>query len=95
MTNYPDIAAVIHPTDGAIVLVRRGQIGFWPAPMLVDTTAAELFNRRQGITPAMRQSMQIGSVFGWNVPGADPVTAEAKYPTARSLVRQEADNGNP
>lgn len=29
-------------------------------------------NRRAGVTPAQALAMEIGSMFGWEVPGADP-----------------------
>lgn len=29
-------------------------------------------NKRAGVTPEQAEAMQIGSMFGWEVPGADP-----------------------
>lgn len=40
---------------------------------------AEL-NTRAGVTPAQAEAMQIGSMFGWEVPGADPDNHKAVKP---------------
>ena len=78
MTIRPDLASRLppmcharHPTDGTIVLIRRGEMGFQP----VETTlSAELLNALLEPVPTPRQieAMLIGSMFGWDVPGADP-----------------------
>jgi len=33
---------------------------------------AEDLNKDLGVTPAQQQAMETGSMFGWEVPGADP-----------------------
>lgn len=52
--------------------IHRGIPGYTPVPKLDDQMAAE-FNAREGVTPAQAEAMQAGSMFGWHVPGADPL----------------------
>ena len=90
-TTYPDIAVCINPTDGSLILVKRGEVGFWEAPQFNgDRALADKFNDRRGVTPAMRESMQMGSCFGWHVPGADPAKAETIYRAALPLTQSKA-----
>ena len=35
-------------------------------------------NREIGVTPAQAEAMKVGSMFGWNVPGADPKSYDEK-----------------
>lgn len=37
---------------------------------------ADRLNERMGVTPAQRMAMEIGSMAGWDVPGADPKNYE-------------------
>ena len=37
---------------------------------------ADELNEKLGVTPAQRQAMEIGSMAGWDVPGADPKNYE-------------------
>jgi len=62
------IYAVKHPTTQALVWVKRGEVGFWPA----DAIAADIgaWNEKQGITPAQAEAALTGSMFGWDAPGA-------------------------
>lgn len=62
------VFAVKHPTDSRLVWAKRGEVGFWES----DSIAApiETWNERQGITAEQADSALVGSVFGWDVPGA-------------------------
>ena len=42
-------------------------------------------NGNLGVTPAQRQAMEIGSMAGWAVPGADPSSYE--------IQREELEEG--
>ena len=89
-TTHPEMAACILPADGSIVLVKRGEVGYWPAPMFHDDPVeADRYNERHGVTPAMRESMQMGSCFGWHVPGANPDRAEKLYAGALPLAQKK------
>ena len=68
LKKLPAMCAAHHRVDDAPVVIRCGVIGCFPAPGLdVDD-----FNNTRGITPAQVLAMEIGSMFGWDVPGADP-----------------------
>jgi hypothetical protein len=67
--KLPEICAAKHPTDGTPITIRRGESGYYSAPLLLDVDA---FNARRGITPNVVLAMLIGSMYGWDVPGANP-----------------------
>jgi hypothetical protein len=59
-----------------VVMVHRDQMGYSPTregnlPWYGQETADEM-NRRHGITKAQAKAMEIGSMFGWHVPAANP-----------------------
>jgi hypothetical protein len=67
---------VVGPTEASKLAIdvgyaiHRGVPGYTPLPSLTDESAAEI---NAGITPAQIEAMQNGSMFGWHVPGADPL----------------------
>lgn len=68
-----------------LILIERGSRGYWPRHY--QTAAhADAFNARHGVSPAMREAMVHGSVFGWDLPIADP----AKHADAKLLAAPEA-----
>ena len=69
LEDLPHIAALKDLVTGDTILVKRGEVGYWPAAHL---NAAE-YNTRQGITPAQVEGMRAGSMFGFRVPAADPL----------------------
>lgn len=72
-----EFAAVVLPDDPKqVAFVFRGQDGYTPYFQARDEREArrhaDRINTEAGVTPAMRQAMLIGSMFGWHVPGANP-----------------------
>ena len=70
LKKLPEMCAARSPSDDSPILIKRGVSGYWPAPR--PDFDVDGFNARQGITAAQVEAMQIGSMFGWDVPGADP-----------------------
>lgn len=56
-----------NPSDDSLILIKRGESGYWPAGGFTED-----YNERRGITKDQVEAMLIGSMFGWDVPGADP-----------------------
>lgn len=61
------------PGAPAVICVKRGEAGYIP----VDTTlTADELNRGVGVSAAQAEAMHVGSMMGWQVPGAFPQTWE-------------------
>jgi hypothetical protein len=69
LAKLPEYAAVRHPMTNEVVLVKRGETGYWP-----NNTGRSLedFNALFNVSPQQAEAMKIGSIMGWHVPGADP-----------------------
>lgn len=73
----PPLCAVRMPGDGRPVVVVRGEPGYCNAPY--EGFDPDRYNASLGVTPAQREAMLAGSMFGWHVPGANPAAhANAK-----------------
>jgi hypothetical protein len=69
--GLPPRCYALHPSDGRMVLIKRGKMGYFAFDVVSQLTVDEL-NHALGVTPAMREAMVAGSIFGFHVPGADP-----------------------
>lgn len=72
-------AAYLHiQAPNGLIIVQPGETGYWPAPAAIktldelDAMLERVFNARRP-TAAERLGAQIGSLIGWEVPGADPL----------------------
>ncbi len=57
-----------------VLAIRRFESGY--SPIYTRASAADL-NAGRGVTPEQAKCMLVGSMFGWDVPGADPRNNEA------------------
>lgn len=85
----PSICYTVNETNGGVILVKRGECGYWPCTYQIQADKAREFvnysNARMGVTRAQESAMQAGSVFGWHIPACDPrkYDAEGKPTSAR------------
>lgn len=73
LAKLPEHCYSVHNVSGEVVLLKRGQTGYYPFDN--QGYVAELvpfYNARLGVTPAETVAMEIGSMVGFGVPGADP-----------------------
>lgn len=55
--------------DNKVIIIKRGESGYYP---IETTRTAEELNSVIGVTKEQVEAMSVGSMFGWNVPGANP-----------------------
>lgn len=75
--GLPELCFSTLPVSGELICIRRGESGYcrsdWSTPDRErNLELADFHNARLGVTPEQRQAMEVGSMAGWNVPGANP-----------------------
>jgi hypothetical protein len=70
-----------------VILLKRGVIGYWPCEGMTREQADER-NRILEVTPAQKAAMEAGSMFGWDVPAADPANYDEDGNPHRTLTKR-------
>jgi hypothetical protein len=67
--ELPEICYSTHSITGQVILIKRNESGYYP----VDTIlSADDLNKIAGVDKGQVEAMLVGSMFGFNVPGANP-----------------------
>ena len=93
--ELPETCLATLPGMGELIVIKRGETGYYRSDWETGDKAknqeiADLHNRKRGITPAQVQAMQVGSMFGFDVPGANP---QIYFDEARYLCALAAGDG--
>lgn len=76
-SKLPDVCLTVSDLDGSLILIKNGEQGYYPSPWSTNDPEqnrriADSYNQKLNVTPEQEKAMSVGSMFGWNVPGADP-----------------------
>ncbi|MBR2895581.1 MAG: DUF4314 domain-containing protein [Oscillospiraceae bacterium] len=79
--GLPEMCFSVSRASGELICLKRGESGYYPSQYNTsdreqNETFARHYNEVLGVTSQQRQAMEFGSLFGWNLPGADPKTYE-------------------
>lgn len=72
---FPSHIALRNLEDSRIIMVQPGVTGYWPLPFDTLAEADAYLERRFGARAATnreREAARCGSMYGWEVPAADP-----------------------
>ena len=82
-------------STGAIVVILKGEKGYVPTanyPVDCDPKeSVDALNATIGVTKAQAAAMVAGSMFGWQVPGADPKNYDEQGLPVRPKARERED----
>lgn len=85
--GLPEMCFTAHPYDGSFICLTRGQAGYNKTTVYTQAHADALNAKLGGVSKAQIAAMEAGSMFGWDVPGADPTSYDADGKFARKAVR--------
>ncbi len=74
IAKLPAFCFVIDLMTNGIIKVVAGESGYYRTPYDSDATQAQAdaLNKKLGVNRAQAEAMMVGSMFGWEVPGANP-----------------------
>ena len=77
------------PTTQEEIRIDIAESGYIPMGKNENDGNVKKMNRESGVTPAQAKAMQVGSMFGWDVPGADPKSYDDKGKAIRKKDSRE------
>lgn len=87
--GLPEMCFSTIKSTGELICIKRGESGYYLSEWNTDdkeqnVELADYNNERLGVTPEQRLAMEIGSMHGWDCPGADP---------KNYMIEQKQENG--
>ena len=76
-SSLPEKCFSVLPSTGELIVIERGKAGYEISPVAsfsgqTPRQSADVLNDTMGVTKAQEAAMLAGSMFGWQVPAADP-----------------------
>lgn len=94
-SDLPEVCFSILPSTGDVIIIKRGESGYYRCEYSTEDKAfnREFANDRNanlGVSKAQVEAMLAGSMYGWDVPAADPKS----YDENGTLLRNTKDRGD-
>lgn len=78
LAKLPDLCYGVLNTTHEIIVIKKGEKGYYKTDFTPAKTRevadewVDLLNEQLDVTKSQRKAMEIGSMWGWDVPGANP-----------------------
>lgn len=79
INKLPEACAIYHIVTKKPVILQLGEKGYYPADYLNSADKMQAFNQAHKADAAMIAAMELGSIAGFEVPGADPDLWRTKW----------------
>lgn len=94
-SDLPEVCYSILPSTGDVIIIKHGESGYYRSEYSTEDKAfnREFANDRNanlGVSKAQVEAMLAGSMYGWDVPAADPKS----YNVNGTLLRNTKDRGD-
>lgn len=94
-SDLPEVCYSILPSTGDVIIIKHGEIVYYRCEYSTEDKAfnREFANDRNanlGVSKAQVEAMLAGSMYGWDVPAADPKS----YDENGTLLRNTKDRGD-
>lgn len=94
-SDLPEVCYSILPSTGDVIIIKHGESGYYRCEYSTEDKSfnREFANDRNanlGVSKAQVEAMLAGSMYGWDVPAADPKS----YDENGTLLRNTKDRGD-
>lgn len=94
-SSLPDKCFSYLESTGEMIVITKGEKGYIPTGAsgenMTPREAVDAANKTIGVTKAQEAAMVAGSMFGWQVPGADPKNYDEQGLPIRPKARERED----
>ena len=77
------------PTEGKLIRIDFAESGYTPVREDESNKTAKELNEKIGVTLAQAEAMLAGSMFGWNVPAANPKNYDKDGKLLKKIQKRE------
>ena len=92
-SSLPEQCYSVLPDTGELIIINKGEAVYYRSNIDMGSKTenralADAYNAKLGVSKAQEQAMSAGSMFGWQVPGADPKNYDEKGKPIRPKNRE-------
>jgi hypothetical protein len=82
--ELPEMCYGVLTSTNELIIIKRGESGYYKAYDDLSADEVDDYNETIGVTKGQRKAMEMGSMFGWNIPAANP----AMYDSEGNFIRK-------
>lgn len=95
-SSLPEQCYSVLPDTGELIIVKKGETGYYRTDIDMggkeeNRTLMEEYNGKLGVSKAQAFAMLAGSMFGWQVPAADPKSYDENGQPIRPKQKERGD----